>query len=131
MLGATGLAFLLASGIAWITLGRLLRPVSAMAETADAIAHEGDLTRRIQAPGRNDEVGKLATTFNAMLGRLEAAFLREQRFIREASHELRTPITICRGHLRCSGDDPDPGRYARRSPSWSTSSAGWAGSSRT
>jgi two-component system, OmpR family, sensor kinase len=42
-----------------------------------------------------------------MLGRLEAAFTREQRFIREASHELRTPITICRGHLEVLGDDPD------------------------
>lgn len=108
VLGATAFAFLLASGIAWITLGRLLRPVSEMAETAEAIATEGDLTRRIHEPGRRDEVGALATTFNAMLGRLEAAFLREQRFIREASHELRTPITICRGHLEVLGADPDP-----------------------
>lgn len=108
VLGATAFAFLLASGIAWITLGRLLRPVSEMAETAEAIATEGDLTRRIHEPERRDEVGALATTFNAMLGRLEAAFLREQRFIREASHELRTPITICRGHLEVLGADPDP-----------------------
>ncbi len=105
---ATGLAFLLASGIAWFILGRMLRPVKDMATTADAIAREGDLTRRIQVSSRSDEVGDLARTFNTMLGRLEAAFTREQRFIREASHELRTPITICRGHLEVLGDDPDP-----------------------
>jgi two-component system, OmpR family, sensor kinase len=105
---ATGLAFLLASGVAWFLLGRMLRPVKDMATTADAIAREGDLTRRIGVSTRADEVGDLARTFNVMMGRLEGAFSREQRFIREASHELRTPITICRGHLEVLGDDPDP-----------------------
>ncbi len=105
---ATALAFALASGIAWFILGRMLRPVKDMATTADAIAREGDLTQRIQVSSRSDEIGDLARTFNEMLGRLEAAFTREQRFIREASHELRTPITICRGHLEVLGDDPEP-----------------------
>lgn len=105
---ATALAFVLASGIAWFILGRMLRPVKDMAVTADAIAREGDLTRRIGVSNRNDEVGDLERTFNGMLGQLEAAFTREQRFIREASHELRTPITICRGHLEVLGADPDP-----------------------
>lgn len=108
VLVATGLAFLLASGIAWFILGRMLRPVKDMATTAHAIAREGDLTQRIQVSARSDEVGDLARTFNMMLGRLESAFTREQRFIREASHELRTPITICRGHLEVLGADPDP-----------------------
>ena len=105
---AAAVAFVVASGIAWFTLGRLLRPVKDMATTADAIAEGGDLTRRIDVPERNDEVTALAATFNRMLGRLEGAFQREQRFIREASHELRTPITICRGHLEVLGDDPAP-----------------------
>lgn len=108
VLAASALAFLLASAIAWFTLGRLLRPVKEMATAADAIAVSGDLTRRIDVTARNDEVGLLATTFNRMLERLEASFQREQRFIREASHELRTPITICRGHLEVLGTDPDP-----------------------
>lgn len=103
---ATALAFLVASTIAWFTLGRLLRPVRTMAETADEIAASGDLTRRIEAPARADEVGQLASTFNRMLDRVEASFQREQRFIREASHELRTPITICRGHLEVLPGDP-------------------------
>jgi signal transduction histidine kinase len=105
---AAAVAFGVASVIAWFTLGRLLRPVKEMATTADAIAEGGDLTRRIEVPERNDEVSVLAATFNRMLGRLEGAFRREQRFIREASHELRTPITICRGHLEVLGADPDP-----------------------
>jgi signal transduction histidine kinase len=108
VLVAAALAFVVASAIAWFTLGRLLRPVKEMATTADGIAEGGDLTRRIEVPRRNDEVSLLAATFNRMLGRLEAAFQREQRFIREASHELRTPITICRGHLEVLGDDPSP-----------------------
>ncbi len=108
VLAAAALAFGLASAIAWFTLGRLLRPVKDMAVTADAIAAGGDLTRRIDVPPRQDEVGLLATTFNRMLERLEASFAREQRFIREASHELRTPITICRGHLEVLGADPHP-----------------------
>ena len=105
---AAAIAFVVASAIAWFTLGRLLRPVKDMATTADTIAEGGDLTRRIEVPQRNDEVSALAATFNRMLGRLEGAFRREQRFIREASHELRTPITICRGHLEVLGADPDP-----------------------
>lgn len=108
VLVATAIAFLIASAIAWFTLGRLLRPVRQMADTADEIASSGDLTRRIDVPARADEVGKLATTFNRMLDRVEASFQREQRFIREASHELRTPITICRGYLEVLPDDPDP-----------------------
>ncbi|MGD9695874.1 MAG: ATP-binding protein [Thermoleophilia bacterium] len=109
VLAATALAFLLASGIAWFTLGRLLRPIKEMAAGADAIAVGGDLTRRIEVVGSSDEVGLLGETFNRMLDRIDGAFKREQRFIREASHELRTPITICRGHLEVLGDDPDPG----------------------
>ncbi|MEQ8834435.1 MAG: HAMP domain-containing sensor histidine kinase [Miltoncostaeaceae bacterium] len=103
-----GLAFLLASVIAWFTLGRLLRPVKQIAATADGIARSGDLSRRIDVGARNDEAGVLGTTFNRMLERLEGSFRREQRFIREASHELRTPITICRGHLEVLGSDPSP-----------------------
>ncbi|HSJ73697.1 MAG TPA: HAMP domain-containing sensor histidine kinase [Miltoncostaeaceae bacterium] len=108
VLVAAAIAFVVASGIAWFTLGRLLKPVKDMAAAADAIAEGGDLARRIIVPERNDEVSALAATFNRMLGRLENAFRREQRFIREASHELRTPMTICRGHLEVLGDDPDP-----------------------
>ena len=73
---AAAIAFVVASAIAWFTLGRLLRPVKDMATTADTIAEGGDLTRRIDVPQRNDEVSALAATFNRMLGRLEGAFRR-------------------------------------------------------
>lgn len=107
-----GLAFLLASAVAWFMLGRLLRPVKQIAATADEIARSGDLSRRIEVGDRNDEAGILGTTFNRMLERLDGSFRREQRFIREASHELRTPTTICRGHLEVLGAEPAPEEVA-------------------
>lgn len=70
-----------------------------MGHAADAIADGGDLTRRLIEPGGEDPVGRLASTLNGMLSRLDEAFRRERKFIRETSHELRTPITICRGYL--------------------------------
>jgi signal transduction histidine kinase len=76
-----------------------------MARTADSIYEQGDLGRRVAGAGA-DEVGQLAATLNRMLDRLDAAFRRERRFISEASHELRTPITICRGHLEVLTADP-------------------------
>jgi signal transduction histidine kinase len=78
-----------------------------LARTADAIYEQGDLARRV-AGVIDDEVGQLGATLNRMLDRLEGAFRRERRFISEASHELRTPITICRGHLEVLGPKPSP-----------------------
>jgi signal transduction histidine kinase len=78
-----------------------------LAQTADAIYEQGDLARRVAGDGE-DDVGQLAATLNRMLDRLDAAFRRERRFISEASHELRTPITICRGHLEVLGLGPEP-----------------------
>jgi signal transduction histidine kinase len=78
-----------------------------VARTADAISEQGDLDRRVAGAGA-DDVGQLAATLNRMLDRLETAFRRERRFISEASHELRTPITICRGHLEVLGPNPEP-----------------------
>jgi two-component system, OmpR family, sensor kinase len=79
-----------------------------MGHAADAIARSGDLTKRITDPGRQDPVGHLAATLNRMLARLEESFQRERTFVRESSHELRTPITISRGHLEVLGPEPDP-----------------------
>jgi signal transduction histidine kinase len=76
-----------------------------LARTADAIYEQRDLARRVAGP-TDDEVGQLGATLNRMLDRLEGAFRRERRFISEASHELRTPITICRGHLEVLGPKP-------------------------
>jgi signal transduction histidine kinase len=75
---------------------------------AETISSQGDLTKRIAEPDTRNEIGLLAATFNRMLDRLEAAFENEQRFVEEASHELRTPITICRGYLDVLPSLPDP-----------------------
>ena len=103
--GGVGLAvLLLGSLLAWRLAGRVVQPVSELTRTARAIS-ETDLSRRIPERG-NDEVAQLASTFNEMLDRLERAFGAQRRFIDDAGHELRTPITIVRGHLELIEDDP-------------------------
>jgi len=82
-----------------------LRPVESLTSTARHIS-ESDLTQRIEVRGR-DEIAKLAETFNAMLDRLERAFGSQRQFLDDAGHELRTPITIIRGHLELLEDDPE------------------------
>jgi two-component system OmpR family sensor kinase len=90
--------------IAWLVAGRVLAPVRLMTDAARSIS-ETDLALRIKAGG-DDEIGGLARTFNAMLDRLQAAFLSQRDFVSDAGHELRTPITVIRGHLELLGDDP-------------------------
>ena len=100
-----GLGMLLVGSVlAWLLADRVLRPVKAVTETARSISG-GDLSRRIPESG-HDEIGILAQTFNDMLARLETAFATQQRFVNDAGHELRTPITIVRGHLELLDDDP-------------------------
>jgi signal transduction histidine kinase len=91
----------------WLRSVRERERMNDMARTADAIA-AGDLERRIPEPDGFDEVAPLAHTLNRMLDKLDGAFQRERRFFREASHELRTPVAICRGHLEVLGRNPDP-----------------------
>ncbi len=94
----------LALALAWSTTGRLLKPVQDLAVTARAI-NETDLDGRIDVIGTG-ELADLATTFNAMMDRLQRAFNSQRNFINDAGHELRTPITIMQGHLELMGDDP-------------------------
>jgi signal transduction histidine kinase len=103
--GAFGLAvLLLGSLIAWRLADRVVKPVAELTHTARSIS-ETDLSARIPERGR-DEVAQLAATFNLMLGRLERAFESQRRFLDDAGHELKTPLTIVRGHLELLGDDP-------------------------
>jgi two-component system, OmpR family, sensor kinase len=99
------LALLVASVLAWFAAGRLLRPVRSLTGLARTIS-DSDLTRRIPVHG-DDEISELARTFNAMLDRLDFAFQTQRAFVDDAGHELRTPITIIRGHLELLGDDAD------------------------
>ena len=101
-----GLGMLLVGSVlAWLLADRVLRPVKTVTESARSISG-GDLSRRIPVSG-HDEIGVLAQTFNDMLARLETAFETQQRFVNDAGHELRTPITIVRGHLELLDDDPE------------------------
>ena len=102
---AVGLAVLLiGSLLAWGVAESVLRPVRAVTQNARAIS-ETDLTRRIDVRG-HDEVAELAATFNATLDRLESAFTAQRRFLDDAGHELKTPLTIVTGHLELLGEDP-------------------------
>ena len=95
-------ALALAGGAWMVRVG--LRPLEAMADTADEIA-AGRLDRRVDASEGTTEVGRLGTALNSMLGRIEAAFSQKEasearlrRFVADASHELRTPLTSIRGY---------------------------------
>jgi signal transduction histidine kinase len=83
-----------------------------MGQSAHAIARGGDLGRRIAETAEPGAVSRLAGALNSMLDRVEAAFLRERTFLRESSHELRNPITICRGHLELIASDTPPAELA-------------------
>ncbi len=93
-------AVVLAIGIGMVLAGRLVRPIVQMTQTAQCIGASHDLSQRIVASKRtsHDEVGRLAVTFNTMLARLEAAFVAQQQFVADASHELKTPLTAMLGH---------------------------------
>jgi signal transduction histidine kinase len=89
-------ALLLAVGATiWRVVGRALAPVDAIRAEVDAIS-AAELHRRVPQPAATDEVGRLASTMNRMLDRLERARTRERRFVADASHELRSPIAAIR-----------------------------------
>jgi heavy metal sensor kinase len=92
------IAVVLAGVVGWVVTGAALRPVEQMRREADAIT-ESDWDRRLPVPPRDDELSRLASTLNAMLGRLQGAMRREQRFVADASHELRTPLTNLRAEI--------------------------------
>lgn len=94
----------LAAIAALLIAGRVLRPVRLVRLAAQEIS-ETDLSRRIMVEGK-DDVAELAHTFNGMLDRLETAFDTQRQFLNDASHELRTPITIVQGHLELLDADP-------------------------
>jgi heavy metal sensor kinase len=104
MLDRLLLALLIASPLAvivsllggWFLAGRALRPVDSITHAAQRIA-AGDLTQRIMTPRSTDEIGRLASTFNNMIARLEVSFRQIRQFSADASHELRTPLTITKG----------------------------------
>ena len=83
--------------VGWFVAGRLLRPIRLL-QTAASSASQNALSERIPVRG-NDDVSVLATTFNDMLDRLQESFGTQRHLLDDVGHELRTPITIVRGHL--------------------------------
>jgi signal transduction histidine kinase len=86
---------LTSAGLGWLMAGRVLRPLHAITGAARR-ASEDNLGERIALTGPDDELKRLADTFDAMLGRLDGAFAAQKRFVADASHELRTPLTLMR-----------------------------------
>src|SRR5205823_6062776 len=82
-----------------------LRPVGRMTAEADTISL-AEPGRRLRQPPGYDEIARLGRTLNTMLGRMEASFAREKAFVDDASHELRTPISILRGELELALAQP-------------------------
>lgn len=108
MLAVGAVTIGVAAVAAWLIAGRILRPIRDVAETARSIT-DTDLSRRIpDRGGEGDELGDLVRTVNGMLDRVESAVSAQRRFTDDAGHELRTPITIVRGHLEVlDPHDPD------------------------
>lgn len=104
--GALGALFILSLGIGWVVAGRVLRPIERISDVARDI-QATDLSRRIALDGPDDELTRLASTFDNMLGRLDRAFESQRRFIHEASHELRNPLATIRTNLEVALADPD------------------------
>lgn len=94
---ASLLALLTITALAAWQSGRLLAPLRTLRETAQEIS-ETDLGRRLPETG-NDDITALTRTVNGMLARLEMAFVGQRQFLDDAGHELKTPLTVLRGHL--------------------------------
>ena len=90
----------------WFTVGRALAPVEAIRREVDEIS-AAQLHRRVPQPDTDDEIGRLAATMNRMLARLEEARNSQRRFVSDASHELRSPITTIRHHAEVALAHPD------------------------
>lgn len=101
------IALILAAAVGgYLILKRALRPVDQMSRTAKEISESKDLSRRIGLQRGNDEFTRLATTFDAMLDRIQQILAREKQFTSDASHELRTPVAVitseCEYMLECA-----------------------------
>jgi two-component system sensor histidine kinase ArlS len=94
-----GIGALLLSGLGGLVLAKqLLKPIQAFAETIQNVKERG-LQERVTNLNNNDELSNLARHFNDLMDQLETSFKQQKQFVEDASHELRTPISIMKGHL--------------------------------
>ena len=104
-----GIVTLLLGALAgWLLASSATRPMRRMAAVAEGV-DAGELSTRMPVDGTRDEVRRLAESFNGMLNRLEGAFERQRAFVADASHDLRTPLTVVRGQIEVLARNPDPG----------------------
>ena len=89
------IALIVAAAGGWLIGRQTLRPLTQMAEQAREI-NEQDPRERLAAPPVDDELGRLATAFNGLLDRLASALNHQRQFMADASHELRTPVSVVR-----------------------------------
>jgi two-component system sensor histidine kinase MprB len=94
----SGFGIAAGAALAAVVAGAALRPVRRLTAAAETVAATGDLTERVEA-STSDELGRLATRFNAMLSALEESVGRQRRLVADASHELRTPLTAARTNV--------------------------------
>lgn len=103
---ALAIMALFAIGLGWMVAGRALRPLREITATAREISATS-LHRRLALSGPDDELRQLGNTFDALLERLERAFLAQRQFSTNVSHELRTPLTYERALIEVALADPD------------------------
>ncbi len=99
--------------VGWLLASRALHPVTVLTDEARTIAQSQAFARRVPVEHPRDELGRLAVTFNEMLESLERAYAAQQRFVSDASHELRAPLTVLQANLellRRARDLPPPER---------------------
>lgn len=89
---------ILLAGLVWLLVGRVLRPVEKIRQQVADISGS-NLDRRVPQPTTRDEIARLAETMNGMLGRLESSADRQRRFVADAAHELRSPLTRIRAEV--------------------------------
>ncbi|HEU5362815.1 MAG TPA: HAMP domain-containing sensor histidine kinase [Gaiellaceae bacterium] len=111
LIGALGIAA--GAGLAAAVAGAGLRPVRRLTAAAETVAATGNLAERVVVAG-GDELGRLATRFNAMLAALEESVGRQRRLVADASHELRTPLTAARTNVDLVREGKLPDEEVRR-----------------
>jgi signal transduction histidine kinase len=93
-----GISLVIVSIVGWYFSGRVLQPISSIVSKVGKIT-AANLNQRLDEGNKTDELGQLAATFNKMLERLQGTFMGQKAFIANASHEIKTPITIMSGEI--------------------------------
>lgn len=106
------LTLILVGLVGWVVAGRLLRPIRTLRNAAASMT-ESDLSQRLEVVG-HDDISDLTATVNGMMSRLESSFISNRQLLDDVGHELKTPITIIRGHLELLRPDSDEDINATR-----------------